>query len=249
MNFDGGRRFASLRFLKDYSDMIKNVFIDLDDTLLDFRRAEREALSRTLVHFGYTPTDEILNRYNEINESFWRRLETGELDRPTLKRERYRQLAAEYNLKLAPEELNLQYESELSIGHYFLDGAEQLINDLKREGYRLYLATNGSANIQHGRIASAGLDKIFDGVFISQEVGSYKPDIRYFEACFERIADFKKSETVMVGDSLTSDMRGGINAGIATAWYNPEHKENTTEIKPDYEFSHLCDLIELLKKI
>ncbi len=229
--------------------MIKNVFIDLDDTLLDFRRAEREALSRTLTHFGYEPKDEILDRYNQINESFWRRLEKGELDRPTLKRERYRQLAAEYNLELTPEELNLRYESELSKGHYFLDGAEQLLHQLKNDGYRLYLATNGSANIQHRRIASAGIEPLLDGIFISQEVGSYKPDRMYFEACFERIADFKRSETVMVGDSLSSDIKGGKNAGISTVWYNPHHKENLTEIKPDFDFNRLCDLPELLKRL
>ncbi len=229
--------------------MVRNVFIDLDDTLLDFRRAEREALARTLIHFGYEPTDEILNRYNEINESFWRRLEMGELDRPTLKRERYRQLAAEYHLALSPEELNEKYESELSKGHYFLDGAEQLLSSLKAHGYRLYLATNGSANIQHGRIASAGIESLFDGIFISQEVGSYKPDRQYFENCFKRIANFDRAETVMFGDSLSSDMRGGANAEIKTVWFNPDGKVNLTEVKPDYEVSCYADFLKLLKML
>ncbi len=229
--------------------MIRNIFIDLDDTLLDFRRAEREALERTLIHFGYTPKDEILDRYNVINESFWRRLETGELDRPTLKRERYRQLAAEFNLALKPDELNERYEHELGIGHYFLDGAEELLEILKLDGYRLYLATNGSAHIQHRRIMSAGLDKIFDGIFISQEVGSYKPDLRYFEACFARIENFDRAESVIFGDSLSSDMRGGANAGITTVWYNPNGKDNFTDVRPDYEVSKLTDFPDLLKKI
>lgn len=229
--------------------MIRNVFIDLDDTLLDFCRAEREALSRTLMYFGYEPKCEILDRYNVINAQFWKRLETGELNRAEIKRGRYKQLAEEFSIKLTPDELNFQYEIELAKGHYFLDGAEWLIDTLRSEGYRLYLATNGTAHVQKSRIASAGFADSFDGIFISQELGFYKPDKHYFEACFAQISDFCKAQTVMVGDSLSSDIKGGINAGIATVWYNPLNKKNSGGIKPDYEIGSLYSLPELLKKI
>ncbi len=229
--------------------MIKNVFFDLDDTLYDFSRAQREALARTLVGLGYTPTDRILDRYNEINVGFWKKLETGELDRPAIKRGRFMQLAAEFQLSQAPNELNSQYETELAKGHYFLDGAEWLISELKQSGYRLYLATNGSAEIQHSRIESGGLDKIFDGIFISQEVGFYKPDKRFFEACFNAIPDFDKAQAVMLGDSLTSDIRGGKNSGILTVWFNPDQKQNSTGITPDYQLSSLYAFAELLKTL
>ncbi len=231
------------------NNMIKNVFIDLDDTLLDFHRAEREALSRTLVHFGYEPKAEILDRYNVINASFWKRLETGELDRPAIKRGRYEQLALEFDLKLTPDELNGQYEAELAKGHYYLDGAEKLLSDLRLQGKRIYIATNGAAHIQRSRIASANIAKAVDYIFISQELGYYKPSAEFFQAAFDKVPDLKKEESVMVGDSLTSDIKGGINAGIKTVWYNPDKVENQSGVKPDYEISRLLELPDLLKEI
>lgn len=229
--------------------MIRNVFLDLDDTIFDFGRAEREALTRTLVHFGVTPASEILDRYSELNLMHWRMLERGEITREQVKVRRYERLFDEYGIDISAADAAEYYEHRLSIGHFFLDGAPELLNNLKNGGYRLFIVSNGSASVQKGRLDSAGIESMFDGIFISQNIGFDKPDRRFFERCFSKISDFDRSQSVIMGDSLTSDIKGGKNAGIATVWFNPHGAHNATDITPDYTVERLCDLPELLMRI
>ena len=139
------------------------------------------------------------------------------------------------------------YEKNLSIGHYFLPGAEETVKRL-HEKYRLFLLSNGTACVQHGRLTSAGLYPYFEQVFISQEIGYNKPDKAYFDGCFSRIPGFDPKKALMVGDSLTSDIRGGINAGVKTVWVNPSHKA-CGDIRPDYQIEALSQLEALLEEL
>jgi len=228
--------------------MIKNVLLDLDETVLDFHRAERIALRKTLIHLGIEPKEEILSRYHEINLSQWKLLELGKLTLPEVKVRRYQLLFEEIGAKCSAQEAAKQYESFLGIGHYFIEGAEETLGILS-EQYRLYVASNGTTAVQKSRIASAGIEKYLSGIFLSEEIGHAKPAAAYFETCFSRIPDFRKEETVIVGDSLSSDIRGGKNAGISTIWFNPREEENLSDVVADHEIRKLSDLPALLKRL
>lgn len=228
--------------------MIKNILLDLDDTLFDFKLAEKVALTKTLIHLGIEPTEEVLARYSYLNDAQWKLLEEGKLTREEVKVRRYQLLFDEIGKDCSPYSATVYYEGQLGIGHYFMEGAEELLKALHGV-YRLYLASNGCASVQKGRIESAGIAKYFDDIFISQAIGYDKPSINFFKSCFSKIPDFKKHETLIVGDRLSSDIRGGLEAGITTVWYNPEREINNTDIVPHYEIGSLMDLIPLLKSI
>lgn len=226
--------------------MIEFLFLDLDDTILDFQKAERLALAKTLESFGLPPTDTVLARYHEINREHWERLERKELTRQQVLVGRFAALFAEMGLSAQAEQVARAYEENLSQGHYFLPGAEEALKSLSKK-YKLYLASNGTARVQAGRLKSAGIIPYFQEIFVSEEMGYNKPDPAYFDACFARIPGFRKDRAMMVGDSLTSDILGGIQAGIATCWVNPHHK--TGSIRPDYEIERIVQLEALLKNL
>ena len=228
--------------------MIRNVLFDLDDTLFDFHKAEKIALTKTLVHFGINPTEEPLALYSTINAAHWKRLELGEISREEVKVGRYRELFKTIGVECDPVKATAYYESMLAIGHYFMPGAPELLGELYRK-YRLYIVSNGTAKVQEGRIGSSGIAKYMDGIFISQILGANKPDKQFFDICFAEIPDFSLSETVIIGDSLSSDIKGGINAGITTVWFNPKGIENDNDIKPDYTIKELSEVPGLLSQI
>ena len=228
--------------------MIRNVLFDLDDTLFDFHKAEKIALTKTLVHFGIDPTEETLALYSTINAAHWKRLELGEISREEVKVGRYRELFKTIGVECDPVKATAYYESMLAIGHYFMPGAPELLEELYRK-YRLYIVSNGTAKVQEGRIGSSGIKKYMDGIFISQVLGANKPDKQFFDICFAEILDFSLSETVIIGDSLSSDIKGGINAGITTVWFNPKGIENDNDIKPDYTIKELSEVPGLLSQI
>ena len=227
--------------------MVDTLLFDLDNTLLDFNQAERIAVSKTLEHFHITPEDTILKRYSELNLAQWKLLEQGKISREQVKLRRFQLLFSELGTDVPAEEAALMYETLLAHGHYFMDGAEELLETLYGK-YRMYLVTNGTLSVQKGRLKSSGISRYFEDIFISEELGYNKPSVEYFDCCFSKITDFHKETTVIIGDSLTSDIQGGINAGIRTVWFNPDHTK-AAEIIPDYEFDRLQKLPELLSKI
>lgn len=228
--------------------MMEFLLLDLDDTILDFHKAERIALAKTLKDFGVEPTDAVLSRYHIINRQHWERLEKGELTRDQVQEGRFRVLFEELGRAADPVAVTRVYEHNLGIGHYFLPGAEEAVQSLHKK-YRLFLASNGTASVQHSRLTSAGLYPYFEQVFVSQEMGLNKPSKAYFDACFARIPGFDPQRAMMVGDSLTSDILGGINAGIKTCWVNPTHAPVRADIQPDYEIETLSQLEEVLNAL
>ena len=228
--------------------MIEFLFLDLDDTILDFHKAERIALSKTIREFGLEPTEEVLSRYHVINKWHWEQLELGKLTRAEVLENRFGALFAEFGIQADQAACARAYEHNLSIGHYFLPGAEEAVEILSKR-YRLFLASNGTASVQKGRMTSANLYRFFEVCFVSQEIGHNKPSREYFEAAFARIPGFDKSKCLMVGDSLTSDIQGGINAGIKTCWINPPHAPGRPDIQPDYEIEALSQLPGLLEAL
>ena len=227
---------------------IKFVFIDIDDTLFDFHRSEAVALSYTLESLGIDPTEETLSRYSRINKSLWQALERGEIERDRLLTKRYELLFEEISAKADARVAQSLYEGKLSKTYYYLDGAEELLSHLKKN-YKVYLASNGTAIVQDGRIARSGIGKYADGIFISERVGYNKPSREFFESCFSSIEGFDKEFAVMIGDSLSSDILGGINAGIKTCFYNPASIPIPPDIRPDAEAKSLGDIPAILERL
>ena len=227
--------------------MIEFLFLDLDDTILDFHQAERIALAATLRSFGVEPVPEVMERYHIINQWHWEQLEKGLMTRDQVQTGRFAVLFRELGKPVDPKECTAWYQENLSKGHFFLPGAEDAVKRLSQK-YRLYLASNGTASVQHGRLQSADLYRYFEGIFISEELGANKPSRAYFDACFAAIPDFDPARALMVGDSLTSDILGGKNAGLPTVWVNPGHKP-CGNIAPDYEIESLARLEKLLDTI
>jgi 2-haloacid dehalogenase len=228
--------------------MIEFLFLDLDDTILDFHKAERIALSKTIRQFGVEPTEEVLRRYHVINKWHWEQLEQGKLTREEVLQNRFGVLFSELGVEADKEACARAYEKNLSIGHFCLPGAEEAVDRLSKK-YRLFLASNGTASVQHGRMTSANLYRFFEKVFVSQEIGHNKPSKAYFDGCFAQIPGFDPEKAIIVGNSLTSDILGGINAGIRTCWVNPGHAPARADIQPDYEIEALPQLEALLEAL
>ena len=215
--------------------MIEFLFLDLDDTILDFRKAEKLAIRKTIESFGAEVTEEILHRYHLINKAHWEMLERGEMTRDQVLVQRFAVLFAELGIQVDAAACAKAYEKNLSIGHYFLPGAEEAVDRLSKK-YRLFLA-------------SADLYRFFEKVFVSQEIGYNKPSVEYFSACFAQIPGFDPKKAIMVGDSLTSDILGGIRAGIATCWVTPADTPNREDIRPDHRIESITQLEALLETL
>lgn len=226
--------------------MMEFLFLDLDDTILDFHKAERIALSKTLTESAWNGRGSscIVSQNQPLALGA---AGTGQADpgggagRPVRGA-----VPGAWAFRRTRCDVPGSYEGNLAVGHYFLPGAEEAVASLSQK-YRLFLASNGTASVQAGRLTSANLYRFFETVFISQELGFNKPAKEFFDACFARIPDFDPKKAVMVGDSLTSDILGGKNAGITTVWVNPERRLPHPEIVPDYEIESLAQLEALLE--
>ncbi len=228
--------------------MIKYLFFDIDDTLFDFKRSEKHALSKALSALGIEPTEEVTSLYSRINRSQWEALERGEVTRDVILFRRYEILFNKIEIDANPKEAQRLYETQLSQTYYYLPGAEELLSELYGK-YKIYLASNGTAIVQDGRIALSGIGKYAEDIFISEKIGYNKPRREFFDACFSRIAGFEKEYAIMIGDSLSSDILGGIGAGIKTCLFNPHGSVANDRIKPDFEVRELSEIPNLLKRL
>ncbi len=228
--------------------MIKNILLDLDDTILDFHKAEIASLKKTFKQLGLEPDEEVLARYHIINQKHWQLLEEKKITRREVLVNRFQQLFEEYGISCDPDKTQAIYEMELSYHHDFMDGAQEFMDVLVNQ-YDLYVVSNGTGFIQDRRLKESGLDKYFKDVFISEYVGHDKPSKDFFDHCFAQISDFTKENTILIGDSLTSDIKGGNNAGIRTIWFHPETVTNHSEIHPDYEVHALSEIPDVLKQL
>lgn len=230
------------------SIMFEFLFLDLDDTILDFHKAEHIAIRKTLTEFGMDPTDQVCDLYSRINLAHWEALERKEITRQRLMWSRFQELFDQLGVTGDPKLCGRRYMENLGQGHYFIPGAAEAVERLSKK-YKLYLASNGTTQVQKSRLESAGIGKFFQEIFISQQIGVDKPDKLYFQRCFARIPDFDPAKTMIVGDSLTSDIQGGKNAGITTCWINPTHKSAPPHINPDYQLESITQLESLLEEL
>ena len=228
--------------------MINTVFFDLDDTLFDFKRSERVALSKTLDGLGIKPTEEILNLYHAINKAQWKALERGEATREFILLQRYVILFNELGYDIPAINAQKAYEKNLSESYFYIDGALEVLEETYQK-YDLCLASNGTAKVQDGRIGLSGIGKYFKHIFISERVGHNKPSESFFSACFNVIGQDRRKSSIIIGDSLSSDILGGYNAGIKTVLYNPSGAAVSGAVKPDYTVRDILEIPALLEKI
>lgn len=229
--------------------MIKAILWDIDGTLLDFIASERYAVRKCFEMFQLGEcTDEMLKRYSEINRKYWEMLELGKVSKPHLLEWRFRDFLREEGLSddCAPE-FQKKFEWNLPDCIVFHDEGYELVKKYSGK-IKQYIITNGLIETQNRKMEKSGLNQWMDGVFISDEVGIDKPNVGYFDYVLDHIEPFKKEELLVVGDSLTSDIKGANNAGIPCCWYNPKGKKNDKGVTIDYEIRNLWEIESILEK-
>lgn len=227
--------------------MYKYLLWDIDGTVLDFAAAEACAIRALFKKYQLgICTDEMLRTYSQINVKYWQALERNELTKEEVLVGRFRdffQLLGQDTAIAAP--FNNDYQ--LTLGDYpvFMEHALDVLH-AQKEKYRLIAVTNGTKLAQTKKLRTTGLDKIFDSVFISEDVGVEKPNLAFFDHVFEKIGLTDKGQALIIGDSLTSDMQGGVLAGIDCCWFNPKHSQNSHNIPVTYEIDDLRKLQNIL---
>ena len=229
--------------------MIDIVLWDVDGTLLDFNAAEKAAIRKLFAEFSLGEcTDAMLKRYSQINTEFWKRLERNELTRSRVLLGRFEQFFGECDIdvKIAPD-FNERYQLTLGDTIVFRDDSPAIIKALKGR-VKQYVVSNGTIAAQTKKLERSKLAELMDGVFLSEELGVDKPNRGFFEKVFEAIHADDLSRVMIIGDSLTSDIRGGINAGIKTCWYNPGREPVPENYRIDYSVSDLHEVPKILLK-
>jgi len=222
------------------------ILFDVDGTLFDFEKAEDNALERVMGHFEIDYDKEYhLKYYKDINAKVWDEFEREQITVEKLKTERFRRFFEGLGMNIDIEEISSRYSDFLSQGAFLLEGAEELVSKLHGK-YKLALVTNGLSAIQNIRLKNSPISKYFDTVVISEEVGVAKPNPEILRITFERMGHTNKLKAIIVGDSLKSDIKGGINFGIDTCWFNPRKINNESNIKPTYEINKLYELLEII---
>lgn len=221
------------------------LLFDVDGTLLNFDKAEELGIEGLLNYFGVPVTEENKQKYHLLNKSYWERLERGEVTRDQVLSLRFEEFFGDFGIQVNGMETDGLYREYLNDCAILIEGAIEALEYLK-EKYQLYIITNGVAQTQYHRLEKAGLDKYFKGIFVSEEAGTQKPQMEFFEYCFEKMGRRDVDNMLVIGDSLTSDIRGGNTAGIDTLWYNPHGSVNTAGVHVDYEMKELGELKILL---
>lgn len=221
-------------------------FIDLDQTLLDFDRSERQALKDALQAVGIKFKSQMHSAYHNINKRLWHKFERGEIERDEIFNRRFKDLFAEIQ-KPYDERIDRLYFENLSENAHILKGAKRFLSKLKKYG-RVYALTNGRTHTQERRIKKSGIEKYFDDIFISEQTEHKKPDIEFFEYAASKVEGFEKKRTVMIGDSLSSDIAGGNNFGIDTVYFSKESPKKDLVV-PTYFARTYKEILVFLKSI
>ena len=239
----GGREIEKL----EITDMITTILWDVDRTLLDFDAAEHAAIQSLFADFGLGEcSEEMVARYSVLNMKYWEKLERGEITKPQVLVGRFEEFFAAEGIDpaLAPR-FNDAYQLRLGDTIVYRDDSYEIVKSL-RGRVRQYVVSNGTIVAQTKKLERSGLGALMDGVFLSEQLGAEKPKKEFFDQVFAAIAPVNRAETMIVGDSLTSDIRGGNHAGIVTCWYNPEHANAPEGYCIDHEISDLHEVCALL---
>lgn len=219
------------------------LLLDADGTLFDFDEAEKYALKNTYRFLSIPYDDFHLKLYKEINEQAWKDFEKGKISLEDLKIGRFKKLFN--NQDMDYDQISMMYLNFLGEGNFEIEGAREVCMALCKK-FRLVIVTNGTASVQEKRFKNSSIIQYMETMVISENTGYKKPEAAIFDYTLNKIGHKEKSSVLIVGDSLTSDIQGGINAGIDTCWYNSKGNPNVYQIIPTYEINHLQELLTLL---
>lgn len=223
----------------------KILLFDADSTLLDFEACEQEAVIDCLNYAKLPVTDEVIKKYSEINKGYWEMLERREITKKELMVARWSSLFEYYGFDVNAVEIAELYPKRLADKSHLMVGAEEICKKLYGK-FKMYIVTNGFKSVQEKRFMSCPLAKYFDDVFISEDIGYDKPAIEFFDIIAKRIPDYDPNAAIIIGDSLTSDIKGGINAGIDTCWFNPSGKSIPNGMNITYDIRDLDQIAEIV---
>lgn len=212
--------------------MSKILLVDIDNTILDFNKAERMALLPILEEYNLV-SEENINLYSKINLSYWKRFEKKEITREECVTLRWTEFFLHFGLNIDGKELHDKYFKRLREGAFYMEGAEEFLKRASKE-YKIYAVTNGIADVQHNRINKIGLDKYLEKAYISEEIGFQKPEKEFFDYVLNDI-HANKEDVIVLGDSLSSDIQGAINANLDYIWFDyknsdPSYKKRITKL-------------------
>lgn len=220
------------------------VFIDIDDTLLDFTKCANDAIKSACNKFGVPYTTTLVDTFHPINLDLWHRLEKKEVTKEKLFDTRFQIVFDKLGIKADGIAFETAFRENFHESAILVDGARDLLEYLRAK-YKVYVASNASMHQQTNRMKRAELDGYIDGYFVSEEIGFPKPQKEFFDACFKALPDVKPQDVVMIGDSLSADIKGACEYGLKTIWYN-HRNEPTTDVKCDYIVSRLSEVKNIL---
>ncbi len=224
------------------------IIFDADQTLFDFKKSEKHAFKNTMLDFGFDYDEDYHFRiYKEINTAIWIDLEKGLITQKKLKTERFKRFSDKIKSNIDVIEFAKSYMKNLSEASFLYDYSMELIENLHTD-YKLMIITNGLLDVQHKRIRQSPIAEYFDEIVISDEINISKPDPRIFDFAMKDYDSIEKNKILIIGDSLTSDIQGGINFGIDTCWYNPNNQLNVSNIIPNYDIRSMKDLNSVLER-
>lgn len=222
------------------------ILMDADDTVFDFGKAEINALHRLFTMYNIPWTEDNVHRYQQINDEMWREFEKGDITKSFLLDNRFARFFEAIGFSGDGVKANSNYLDGLAEGNILLPGALDLCRKIKQLGAKLYLATNGVTRVQKKRLATSELADLCDGIFVSEEAGSQKPQKEYFDFVFDRLGNPPKEKVLMVGDSLSSDIKGAVAYGIPCCWLN--RKGQTTDLPVTYMVTSVPDILSAIEE-
>ncbi|WP_160684785.1 YjjG family noncanonical pyrimidine nucleotidase [Clostridium sp. C2-6-12] len=226
----------------------KIIIFDADDTLFDFKKSEREAFKITMEEFNLKYDENYhFKIYKEINTTLWKDFELGIIPQEKINDVRFKIFSEALNIKFDTDKFACSYINNLGNASFLYEESTELIKFLYKD-YILFIVTNGLKEVQNNRIKKSNIAKYFKNIIVSDEVKVAKPNPKIFEYALKDVANTPIDEILIVGDSLSSDIQGGINLKADTCWYNPNKLENKTTITPTYEISNLMELKDILYK-
>lgn len=223
----------------------KWLLLDADNTLFDYDRAEAAALQKAFEQFGYEFQPKYTLAYRRINHKIWLEFEQGKIAQDRLRTRRFELLFEAMHIESDYVKFSARYIQNLAEGSYLIQGAEKVVKSLVGQ-VGLVLITNGLKEVQRSRLAKSAIGDCFSDVVISDEIGAAKPDRRIFRVAFERMGYPEKKDVLIVGDSLTSDIRGGNEYGIDACWFNPAQMVCDQDVEIQYEIRHLDELLAIV---
>jgi len=220
--------------------------IDADNTLFDYDKAEMHALHLTLDIFGYAYDADTLSIYRKINSKAWDDFERGIIKKTDINKQRFTAFFAELGVNYQVEAFADEYMLQLGKGNFLIDGAETLCKSIVDAGKQIYIITNGILSIQTARLSASVIKPYISDFFVSEHVGFQKPDLRYFNYVLNQIPPVNYHDILVIGDSLTADIQGAVNANLDSCWYNHHKSINDANIVPTYVIENIAEAIQFV---